>query len=286
MISHTVLIVSAGVSILGACSGMVGCYATLRRRALTGDALAHAALPGLCVAFLVTEQRSLPVLLVGALLSGLLGVAVISFLRRWTRIKEDAAIGIVLSVFFGAGIVLLRLIQNRANGGGRAGLDSFIFGKTAAITEQDVRLITAVSMVCLLAVMALYKEFKLISFDSDFARTQGWPVLLLDLFLMGLFAVVVVVGLPAVGVVMMAALLILPSVTARFWSDRLGVNLVLSAGFGFVTGLVGVWLSDLSPALPAGPIIVLVGAAFFVVSALLSPHRGLLGVVVRRSMTR
>lgn len=277
MISYNTAIVLVGVSLLGASAGLVGCFATLRRRALTGDALAHAALPGLCVAFLLAGERSLPLMLLGALGTGLLGIGVISVLRHFTRVKEDAAIGIVLSVFFGAGVVLVRLIQNHSTTGSKAGLDSYILGKTAGMILSDVYLIAGVSLASLLLIGLLYKEFKLVAFDASFAKAQGWPALVLDLLLMALVALAVVIGLPAVGVVLMAALLILPGATARFWTERLSVMLALSAGFGFLTGLIGTWVSAQYSLMPAGPIIVLVGAAIFLASLVAAPRRGLLG---------
>src|SRR5262249_18710835 len=161
--------------LLGAGAGLLGSFAVLRRRALTGDALAHAALPGLCLAFLAVGERSLPAMLFGAFLTGVLGTAVISALTPWTRVKEEAAIGVVLSVFFGAGVVLERLIQNLSPAGSRAGLDSYILGKTAGMIAQDVYLIGGVALVCLGFVLLLYKEFRLICFDPGFARVQGWP---------------------------------------------------------------------------------------------------------------
>lgn len=280
MIAYNTLIVLVGVGLLGASSGLVGCFAVLRGRALLGDALAHAALPGLCLAFLVLGERNLSAMLAGALLSGLLGIAVVSALRRWTRVKEDAAIGLVLSVFFGAGVVLSRLIQNRSTEGSKAGLDSYILGKTAGMTFDDVVLIGGLAVVALLLVGVLYKEFQLISFDAAFAQAQGWPVLRLDLLLTGAVAVAVVVGLPAVGAVMMAALLILPAAAARFWADRLAAVLVLSALFGLATGVVGTAVSASASKMPAGPVIALAGTGFFLLSALLAPRRGLIAWLV------
>jgi manganese/zinc/iron transport system permease protein len=275
MIAYNTAVVLIGVSTLGASCGLVGGFAVLRRRALTGDALAHAALPGLCLAFLVVGARFLPALLAGALLSGLLGILIISGLRNGTRVREDAAIGLVLSVFFGAGIVLSHWIQKHTTTGSQAGLDSYILGKTAGMLAVDVYLIAAMALGCLLLIVLLYKEFQLIAFDPDFARVQGWPVLRLDLLLMLLLAVTVVIGLPAVGVVMIAALLILPGATARFWTERLGVFLALAAVSGCVTGALGTWLSASFQNLPTGPIIVLCGTGLFLVSALLAPRRGL-----------
>jgi manganese/zinc/iron transport system permease protein len=280
MLKYNTLIVLAGVSLLGASAGMVGAFAVLRKRALTGDALAHAALPGLCIAFLILRERNVPAMLLGALATGVAGIMIISALRRWTRVREDAAIGSVLTVFFGLGIVLSKYIQNLAGIGSRAGLDSYIFGKTAGMTRADVYLILLAGAFGLAAVVLLYKEFLSVSFDADFARSLGWPVYGLDLLLMSLVALAVVIGLPAVGVVLISALLIMPGAAARFWTDRLSTLLVLAGIFGFSVGLVGTWLSATFDQLPAGPIIVLTGTALFVTSLLFGTRRGLLARLI------
>lgn len=286
MISYNTLVVLTGTSLLGACAGVVGSYAVLRRRSLTGDALAHAALPGLCLAFLVRGERSLPWMLFGAFLSGMLGIGVIAALRRWTRIKEDAAIGIVLSVFFGAGIALSRAIQNMTVSGSKAGLDSYILGKTAGMLASDVYLIGGVSLLSLVIIVLCYKQFLVLSFDPGFAQVQGWPVYVLDLVLMGLVAITVTVGLPAVGVVLMASLLIIPGAAARFWTERLGLMLVLSGILGLCIGLGGTWLSTTFSLLPAGPLIVLTGTVVFFISLLCAPERGLLARTWREREVR
>ncbi|HUY87126.1 MAG TPA: iron chelate uptake ABC transporter family permease subunit [Pirellulales bacterium] len=274
MIAYNTAVVLAGASLLGASTGLVGGFAVLRRRALLGDALAHAALPGVCLAFLVLDRRNLPAMLLGALVTGILGVSLLVGMRRATRVKEDAAIGIVLSVFFGAGLALSRIIQNRASGGSRAGLDSYIFGSAATMRLAELGLIAAVAAVCLAIVFVLYKEFKLVAFDMGFARVQGWPAGRLDLLLMGLIAVTVVIGLPAVGAVLVAAMLILPATAARFWTERLGKLLVISAVLGAATAAAGTLISAQFDGLPTGPTIVLVGAAAFLFSALFALRRG------------
>lgn len=274
MINYNTLVVLLGTSLLGASAGLIGSFAVLRGRALVGDALAHAALPGICLAFLVWGERSLLVMLLGALISGVLGVAVVAGLKRVPRVKDDAAVGIVLTVFFGAGLVLSRLIQSRTTTGSKAGLDSYILGKTSGMILADVYLIAGVALVCLLVILLLYKEFKLVAFDPSFAIAQGWPASRLDLLLMSLVAVNVVIGLPAVGVVLMAALLILPCAAARFWTDRLGLMLLISCGIGLLIGAVGTACSANYGQLPTGPIIVLVGTTAFLTSALFAPRRG------------
>ena len=272
--NYNTLVVLAGVSLLGATSGVIGAFAVLRKRALTGDALSHAALPGLCIAFIVLRERNLTAMLLGALASGVLGIAIISALSRWTRIKDDASIGIVLSVFFGLGIVLLKMIQNMEGVGSRAGLNSYILGKTAGMLLGDVYVILGASLMFLVMVLVLYKEFQLVSFDSDFARSLGWPVYGIDLLLMSLVAAAVVVGLPNVGVVLVSALLIMPGAAARFWTESLKSLLVLAGLFGFITGFVGTLLSATFSQLPAGPIIVLTGAVLFLISLLFGGRRG------------
>jgi manganese/zinc/iron transport system permease protein len=213
----------------------------------------------------------------------LLGVLVVSLLRRYTRIKEDAAIGIVLSVFFAAGTSLSRFIQTGTTGGSRAGLDSYTLGAAAGMRAQDVYLIAGVSAACLLLIVACYKEFKVVAFDPGFARVQGWPAVALDLLLTALVAVMVVIGLPAVGVVLMAALLIIPAVAARFWTERLSGVLALSALMGAAIGSVGTALSSRFSLTPAGPVIVLVGAAVFFISMLAAPRRGILALRLSQS---
>jgi manganese/zinc/iron transport system permease protein len=289
-VSYLTLIVVIGTSLLGSVAGVLGSFAVLRRRALVGDLLSHAALPGLCLAFLVLGSRQFVGMLVGALLTGLLGVATITFIARWTRTKDDAALGIVLSTFFGLGIVLSSLIQNMAGGGSKAGLETYIYGQAAGMVLGDVLLMAGVSAAALVVLAVFYKEFKLLSFDPGFARAQGWPTLALDMTMMGLLAVVTVIGLPAVGVVLMAAMLVMPGAAARFWTHRLGQMLLLAAAIGALMGTVGTlisagavdaWLGfhvlgEEWSSLPTGPVIVLCGTAMFLFSVLFAPQRGAL----------
>ncbi|HEV3006965.1 MAG TPA: metal ABC transporter permease [Pirellulales bacterium] len=274
MIDHNTAVVLVGTSLLGAGAGLIGCFAVLRGRALLGDALGHAALPGVCLAFLLLGRRSLAAMLVGAWLTGVLGILVVAALRRATRIKEDAAIGIVLSVFFGAGVALSGYIQKRVTEGSKAGFDTYIFGKAAGMLEGDLYWISAAALAALLAVVALFKELRLVTFDASFARVQGWPAASLDLLLMGLLSLIVVIGLPAVGAVLVAALLILPAAAARFWTERLGTMLVVAGSFGLSMGAAGTAISAAVSRAPTGPVIVLVGACLFGASVLVAPRRG------------
>ncbi len=264
------LFVLVGTSLLGACMGLVGAFAVLRRRALVGDALAHATLPGICLAYLAVGRRSFPALMLGALLSGLVGILVLVGLRRFTKVKDDAAVGIVLSVFFGAGVVLLSVVQ-RQGAASAAGLETFVLGTTAGILPEDGYWIGGTLLLCGAIVTTFLKEFEVVAFDSQFATVQGWPAARLDLLLMAMIAVTVVVGLPAVGPIMVAALLILPSVTARNWTERFGRLLLLSVVIGFFTGVAGTLVSTRYN-LAAGPTVILSGTALWAVSLLVAPH--------------
>jgi manganese/zinc/iron transport system permease protein len=279
-IPYNTLLVLLGTGLLGLASGVIGSFAVLRRRSLIGDAVAHASLPGLGIAFLLMGGRNFVGLILGATISGLIGTVLITWLQKNTRIKADAAIGIVLSTFYGLGIVLSRIIQDDPTGR-QAGLDSFLLGKTAGMVSQDVMMIALVAANVLMLTAFLYKEFKLLSFDPGFATVQGWPVLMLDIVLLGLLVVTVVIGLPAVGVVLMAAMVILPGVSARFWTDRLGVMLVLAGIFGLSTGVMGTVASSRWPELPAGAVIVLSGALIFLLSMFVAPRRGIVGRAIQ-----
>ena len=279
-------VVMLGTGLLGLAGGMVGSFTLLRRRALMGDALSHATLPGVGLAFLLApmfgmDGKSLPVLLTGAALSGLVGVAAILYVRNVTRLKEDAALGIVLSVFFGAGIAILTIVQQRP-AGHAAGLESFIYGKTASMIAADAKLIAGAGLSSLLIITFLFKELTLLCFDTNFAGSRGYPVLLLDLILMGLVVVVTIIGLQAVGLVLMIALLVIPAAAARFWTHDLKRMTLTSAGIGGVGGLCGSAMSAVFPNLPSGAMIVIVCSALFFLSMFLGRSRGILVRVLRR----
>lgn len=281
--------VTIGTALLGAMSGIVGSFAVLRGRALVGDMLSHAALPGVCIAFLLMESRSLLGLSFGALLSGLLAVGAVTLIVRWTRTKQDAAIGIVLSTFFGAGVVLLSVVTKSDRVTKKAGIDHYIFGEPANILTSDLYLLGGVALVVLVTVLVCFKEFQIVCFDQDFAQSQGWPTLALDLAMMSALTVVTIVGLPIVGVILMAAMIILPAATARFWTNRLQILLLLAGAFGLAAGVLGTQVGRHLPA--AGASIVLTAAAMFLVSLLFAPQRGVVARVyadwqLRRRISR
>lgn len=279
-------VVILGTCLLGAASGLVGSFTLLRKRALMGDALSHATLPGICLAFMIgtsagLDAKSLPILLAGATVSGLVGVGAILAIGKLTRLKEDAALGITLSVFFGAGVAMLGVVQ-QMRAGHAAGLEAFIYGKTASMTARDAGLIAAAAGGSLAGCILLFKELKLLCFDDGFAGSRGFPVLVLDLFLMGMVVLVSIVGLQAVGLILMVALLVIPAAAARFWTESMWVMGLISAVLGGLGGLLGAGVSALFSRLPSGAMIVLVCTGLFFASLVFGSSRGVLMRVIRR----
>ncbi|MFC3882496.1 metal ABC transporter permease [Bacillus songklensis] len=270
-----------GSMLLGLSSGVIGSFAYLRKQSLMGDALAHAALPGVCLAFMMTGSKSIFYFLIGALMAGILATFLISYITRHTRIKQDSALGIILTVFFGVGIVLLTQIQH-GDAGNQSGLDKFLFGQAASMIQTDVYTMAIISAVLVGVCVLFFKEFKLLSFDPGFAKGIGLPVVLLDQFIMLLVVAAVVVGIQAVGVVLMAALLITPAVAARYWTEKLHVMVIVSGAFGVLSGMVGTLVSTMVDNLPTGPLTVLAATCLFIFSVFFAPKRGLLAKILLR----
>lgn len=282
---YTIQTVAMGAALLGISSGVLGCFAVLRRQSLLGDTLSHAALPGVCLGFLFAGSRELGSIMIGALLTGAAAALVVLLLTRTSRLKTDAALGIALSVSFAIGVVLLTYIQGSGNAS-QGGLDSFLFGQAAAILRSDLWIMGGIAGAALILVALLWKEFKLVSFDPGFAVSLGLPVVALEIIMTTMVALAVVVGLQMVGVVLMTAMIIAPAVAARQWTRSLGAMVVLSAVFGTLAGVVGAVVSATARGLATGPLIVLAVSAIVLVSLLFAPERGLAWAALRRWRNR
>ena len=283
-------VVIIGATLLGLAAGLVGTFLLLRKRALLSDAISHATLPGIALAFIVMSLllgngKNLIGLIAGAAVFSILGTASVIFIQKYTRLKDDAALGIVLSVFFGFGIALMGL-ATRMETGNAAGLSSFIYGKTASMLFFDAMLIALTALGTIIFCILFFKEFALICFDEEYGATQGWPVTRLDFLMMGLVVVVTVIGLQAVGLILVVALLIIPAAAARFWTFRLRHMLWLSGVFGALSGMLGSAFSALMANLPAGAVIVLTASIIFLFSMTFGSARGILRLVIERFKLR
>src|SRR5687767_12936050 len=274
-----------GSILLTASSAIVGSFTFLNKRSLVGDAIAHAVLPGICLGFILSGTKNPVFPIGGAFITGWISLVLVDFITRRTRIKEDTAIGLILSVFFGFGIVLLTVIQKSGNAA-QSGLDHFLFGKAAALVGDDLYTFAAVAIILLIAVFLLFKEFTLLAFDKDYAQAIGLPVKKIELVLTSLIVLAVVIGIQAVGVVLMAAILITPAAAARFWTDKIKVMFLLASIFGALSGLAGAYISYVAPAMPTGPWIVIVISVIAFVSFFLAPRRGIINRFIRQTMIR
>jgi manganese/zinc/iron transport system permease protein len=274
-----------GSILLTASSAIVGSFTFLNKRSLVGDAIAHAVLPGICLGFILSGTKNPIALIIGAFITGWLSLVIIEYIDRKTRIKEDTAIGLILSVFFGIGILMLTVIQKSGNAA-QSGLDTFLFGKAAALVGSDLYVFLAVAIILLITVFLLFKEFALLAFDKDYARSIGLPVNGIQLVLTSLIVLAVVIGIQAVGVVLMAAILITPAAAARFWTDKIKVMFLLASVFGAISGLSGAYISYIAPAMPTGPWIVVVISVIAFISFFLAPRRGIISRLARQRRIR
>ncbi len=282
---YNAALVAIGAACLGFAAGSSGTFLFLRKRALVSDAVAHATLPGVGIAFILMvslggDGRNLLGLLAGSAMTAWIGLLLIEWISRRTRLAEDAAIGAVLGVFFGLGIVLLTVIQSMS-AGRQAGLEGFLLGSTAGMLFQDAVVIAIGGSLAVLVTWLLRRPMTLVAFDSDYAAAMGYDVRRIDLLMMGLVMAVTVIGLKLVGLILIVAMLIIPAVTARFWTDRSAWVIWIAGAVGGASGYLGAVLSASAPALPTGPIIVLVAAAIFVFSLFFAPVRGVLAAVIK-----
>ena len=274
-----------GSVLLTASSAIVGTFTFLHKKSLVGDAIAHAVLPGICLGFILSGTKNPAYLIAGAFITGWISLIGVEYITRHTRIKEDTAIGLVLSVFFGIGILMLTVIQKSGNAA-QSGLDHFLFGKAAALVGQDLFVFGTVAVLLLIAVFLLFKEFALLAFDKDYAKAIGLPVRGIELTLTSLIVLAVVIGIQAVGVVLMAAILITPAAAARFWTNKINIMILLASIFGAFSGLSGAYISYIAPAMPTGPWIVIVISTVAFISFFFAPKRGVINRLLRQRNIR
>lgn len=271
---YTFQVVALGTGMLGLLSGVVGSFAVSRRQSLLGDALSHAALPGIIIGFLMMGYKNWGVLMLGATLSGLLATLLILWMSQKT-VKLDNALSLILSSFFGFGLVLLTFTQRFPNAQ-QAGLENFIYGQASAMLQRDVIVTLIAGLIILTLVVIFWKELKIFTFDPDFSKTLGFNPSFLEFLLSSMLVVVIILGLESVGVILMSALIVAPPVAARQWTNSFGRMVILSSFFGSLSGVIGTLISSLETNMPTGPVIVVVASVIVLVSVLFAPRRGLI----------
>lgn len=272
---YTFQVVALGTGILGLMSGVIGSFTTLQRESLLGDALSHAALPGIVIGFIIIGTKDWLFLLSGAAISGLLAMGIIQWMNKSGIVKFDNALSIILSSFFGFGLVLMTYVQNQPNAA-QAGLENFIYGRASSMLLSDIQILSIASLVGLLLVIIFWKELKIYVFNPEYAKTLGLNTRFIQLLISSIMIVTIILGLESVGVILMSALLVGPAVAARQWTNRLSIMVTLAGLFGFISAVLGTLISSMYVQVPTGPTIVVVLSVFIVVSLLFAPRRGLI----------
>lgn len=266
--------------LIGAVLGVLGCFVVLRRMALIGDAISHAVLPGVVVAFLLVSTE-ITGLFVGALLAGVLTAVGINLVSRFSRVKEDSAIGIVFTAMFALGIILISWLPS----GTHFDLKCFLFGDPLAVRSEDLHSVLIIGPIVLVTVMVLFRPLKLMSFDPVMAATLGFNVTALHYLLMILLSATVVAALRSVGVIMAVAMLITPAAVAYQITNRLQTMVIGSALVGGISALVGMFVA-FQINCPPGPAMVLVATLIFAGAMIFAPERGVLAGWLRRRRLR
>jgi len=274
-----------GCILLGLNCGLLGGFIVVRRMSLVGDTLSHAVLPGVALGFLWNMTKDPVAILIGATLVGGLSMLTVNAITRTTRLKEDAAMGLVLSSFYAVGVCLIGMIQKLPTGN-KSGIDKFLFGQAAALNGGDIALLAVTAVITLLFVTLGYRGLLTLSFHRAFGETLGIPTNLLHHAMMLLTAFAVVTAMQAVGVVLVSAMLIIPPATACLITDRMHRVLLWSALIGMSTAALGAFFSFLGNNLPTGPFMVLAGAVLFAAAFLFSPQQGWLTRLWRQRSQR
>ncbi len=281
--ANSSLLRSASVAavLVGVTCGLLGCFITLRRMAMFGDMLGHAVLPGIAVGYILVGSKSTPALLLGALGAGLLAAALTKTICSWSRVKEDAALGISLSFFYALGSWLLFWItRDPALRTEASGLDEYLFGNPAVINPPDLWALGLAAAVVLGIVSIGFKEFLVCTFDQGFAASIGLNRGKADTTLLVLLTVVIVVSIKVLGVVLVAAALTIPPATAYLLTDRLKRLCLVSAAIGALSGFGGTYLSAVLY-IGTGPAIVCLAFGLLLVVFVVSPRHGILSRILR-----
>lgn len=276
-----------GATMIGGISGALGCFLYLRKQSLISDVIGHSAVAGVMVAFVVATAvlgvngRSMLTLTIGAVISSTLAVLMANWISRDSRIGMDAAMAICLSLFYGAGMVLMRIITH-SKLPGRGGIDKYMFGNASTLVTEDLYVIGGFGGLAVLVMLVLWKEFKVFAFDPVLAAMQGFSPRILIPVLMSSATIAVVIGVKAVGLILMIAFAIMPAAAARQWTKRLSTMVALASAIGALSGAVGSIVAVNAGRVPTGPVVVFVLFLVFIFSMLAAPQRS----VLRRSLVR
>lgn len=289
--NHTYRMVFLGTTVIGLVAGALGTFAYLRKQSLISDVISHSALPGTLLAFLAAvtvfgiDGRNMVVLIIGAMIVGTIAAMFANAVTNSTKIRIDTSMAVTLTIFFGAGMLLMRIIANGAFPG-KGGIQDYLFGNASVMTIADLRTSIIIGAIAIAVMLLFWKEFALRSFDADHATVLGLNARVVDTLMFTTIVIAIVIGVKSVGLVLMVAFMVTPPAAARQWTSTLGGMVSLSAIFGGVGSGIGAYLSIAVTNVPTGPLIVLTLFAIFVVSLVLSPRRSIVIAALTRLRAR
>ncbi len=281
---YSFVVVAIGTMLLAMATGIIGTISILKGQSLIGDAVGHAALPGIILAFMISGKKSSLLLMVGAIIAGVVAFILIQTISEISKIEADTAMAIILSAMFGLGMVLKSYIQGNAkySKASQSGLASYIFGQAAYILREDVIIIFTVSLISLVLFMIFYKEIKVYVFDAVYAYTIGINSKLLSLLIMIMTMILIAAGLKAVGAILISSMLITPAITGLQWSNKYEIVLVIAAVMGAISAFIGTLLSTIVKGFSTGPSIILIMSLLALLSVLFSP-KGVIRMLINRA---
>lgn len=284
---YSFIVVAIGTVLLAISTGIVGTISILKGQSLIGDAVGHASLPGIILAFMISGQKNSVFLMLGAILAGIIAFILIQAISESSKIEADTAMAIILSAMFGLGLVLKSYIQGNSKyqKASQSGLASYIFGQAAYILKEDVIIILTVSLISLILFIIYYKEIKVYVFDTVYAHTIGINSRLLSLLIMIITMLLIAAGLKAVGAILISSMLITPAVTGLQWSKRYEIVLIIAAFTGAFSAFVGTYMSTVLQGFSTGPSIILIMSAIALLSVLFSP-KGVISMLINRNKIR
>ena len=271
---YSFIVVAIGTMLLAMATGIVGTISILKGQSLIGDAVGHASLPGIILAFMISGRKSSLILMLGAIVAGIVAFLLIQIISEGSKIEADTAMAVILSAMFGMGMVLKSYIQGNPEyqGASQSGLASYIFGQAAYILREDVYIILAVSVISLALFIVFYKEIKVYVFDMVYAYTIGINSRLTSLLIMIITMILIAAGLKAVGAILISSMLITPAVTGLQWSNSYEKVLLIAAVTGAVSAFLGTFISSAVKGFSTGPSIILIMSVIALFSVLFAPR--------------
>ncbi|WP_457916004.1 metal ABC transporter permease [Candidatus Phytoplasma sacchari] len=276
LFNYTFLKVLLGIYFLGCSASILGVFVILKKQSLVGDAISHTVLPGITLVYIWFKNTDEWVLWIGSFIGAFVSLFLMEIIKKYSKIKIDAILSLVLSSFFGLGNVLICFVQNKMSDNKIAVLEKFILGQVALISFKSVLYIGIVTIIVSISVFLLWKELKIFIFDEMFAKSVGFDTNIISFILNILLIGIVVSSLKLIGIILTSAFLIIPGIIARQFSDHLNINIFISVCVTFLTGLIGAIISSQIKHMPTGPIIIVIMFIFFIFSIMISPKYGII----------